>query len=766
MKLSYSVETYSACFGVPAQGSVDNARVISHVVYDTRKIRVAENALFFTLNGAFRKGESYLQDAYDKGVRCFVVGEETDFSFSADAIFWKVKDPLYALQELAKFHRSRFNGQVIAITGSVGKTTFKEWLFFGLQGYFTIVRSPKSFNSQLGVALSLLELNEYADLALIEAGISKPGEMTRLEEIIQPDYGILTGLGSAHLENFGNEEQLKAEKLLLFRNCKKVFVPAAIDASNMQHVVKCDPVESAKFPKGYFNMLGVLETVLHEFAPDADFGSLLNNLPGLALRMEIFDGVNNTTIINDTYNLDKDALIEALHVQQALDPSKKKIVVLGLAGDTDKTVENELTELVNSFQIDRLFLVKEEESIPWNQISDAVVLIKAHRKRQFEREVAKGRALKHLTYVEVNLSALKHNLEVYQSRLSPSVRLLSMVKADAYGTGAVKVAQFLERNARMSGGHGVSYLGVAFADEGVELRKNGIQLPIVIMNPDSENIEQYVQYRLEPAIYSFEELDQFIAGLILLDQEQFPVHLKFDTGMHRLGFAPEDKEELLSTINAQPEVRIQGIYSHLADADNPENSEFTIQQLNAFDEVVEFFRLNTIDPFIAHVLNSEGSLRYSNRSLDMVRIGISMYGYTENRQLKQLLQPAIQWFSRVSQVKMVRRGESVGYGRTFIAEQEMKIAIVPVGYADGFRRNLSNGIGAVYIQNQRCEVVGRVCMDMIMVDIGNLNVKFNEKVEIIGPNQTIEVLAKAMGTIPYEVLTGLSRRMQRVYIEE
>ena len=766
MKLSYSLETYSACFGAPAKGgfslSSNSSRVISHVVYDTRKIRVAENALFFALNGAFRKGETYLQDAYDKGVRCFVVSEESDFSFPADAVFWKVKSPLYALQELAKFHRSRFNGQVIAVTGSIGKTTFKEWLFFGLQGRFTIVRSPKSFNSQLGVALSLLELNEYADLAIIEAGISKPGEMARLREIIRPDMGVLTGLGSAHLENFESEEQLKREKLVLFEDCRKIFVPTAIDVKNLDHVVKCDAVESAKFPKGYSNMLGVLKTVLDDLAPDINFDAVLNNLPGLALRMEIFDGVNNTTIINDTYNLDKDALIEALHLQQAMDPSKKKVVVLGLSDFDENTrgnLEKELEEIVTSFNVDQLFLVKEGESIPWNLIHDSVVLIKAHRKRQFEKEVAKGRALKHLTYVEVNLSALKHNLEVYKSRLSPSVRLLSMVKADAYGTGAVRVAQFLERN-------GVNYLGVAFADEGVALRENGVQLPIVVMNPDSENIELFVEHRLEPAIYSFDQLDEFITGLILLDQEQFPVHLKFDTGMHRLGFAPEDKEELLSTINAQPEIRIQGIYSHLADADNPENSEFTNRQLNIFDEVVDFFRSNTIDSFVAHVLNSEGSLRYPDRSLDMVRIGISMYGFTENRQLKQLLQPAIQWFSRVSQVKTIRKGESVGYGRTFIAEEDTRIAIVPVGYADGFRRNLSNGKGAVYIQNQRCEVVGRVCMDMIMVNIGDLDVKFNEKVEIIGANQTIEELAGAMGTIPYEVLTGLSKRMQRVYIEE
>lgn len=767
MKLNYNVETCSSCFGVPASGPKD--KYISHVVYDTRKIQSTEGALFFALEGAFRSGNNFVETAYQKGIRAFVVPEAFSEDLPADATVWKVKDPLLALQDLALFHRSRFKGKVLAVTGSVGKTTFKEWLFHALQHKVTIIRSPKSFNSQLGVALSLLELEDYAELAIIEAGISQPGEMERLERIIRPDYGVLTALGSAHRENFRDEAELKTEKWKLFTHCDKVFLPQAIgveEGDSRQSFVKCPPYHlsavqavSSRFPLGYADLLGVLKTVVHFLEPEIDFEKVIEQLPTLALRMEIFEGINGNIIINDTYNLDKDALTEALHVQQNQDPSKKRVVVLGLSDSANDSLENELKQIISSFKVDRLFLVKPGEEIPWNEIENAVVLVKAHRKRHFEKEVIKGKSRRHLTYVEINLSALKHNLGVYKTRLPKSVKILSMVKADAYGTGAVRIAKFLDQN-------GIDYLGVAFVDEGVELRRNGVQLPIVIMNPDVENVDLYVHHDLEPAIYSFEQLDSFVSGLIALNVDQFPVHLKFDTGMHRLGFQPSEKEELLSVIKSQPEIKIRGIYSHLADADNPDAVDFTESQLAKFAGIVSFFRENTIGNIIAHVLNSEGALRFTGKAHDMVRIGISMYGYTENKELGSLLKPAVSWYSRVSQVKTIPAGDSVGYGRSFVAAHEMKIAIVPVGYADGFHRNLGNGNGSVFIGGKECKVVGRVCMDMIMVDVTHLEVKYEDLVEIIGENQSMSTLAKKMNTIPYEVLTGLSKRMQRIYINE
>ncbi len=759
MKLNYNVESCSLCFGVSAIGPQD--QTISHVVYDTRKIQNPSGALFFALDGAFRSGNNFVQEAYQKGIRAFVVPSALNGNLPEDATVWKVDNTLEALQNLALMHRNLFKGKVLAVSGSVGKTTFKEWLFHALQHKINIIRSPKSFNSQLGVALSLLELDEYAELAIIEAGISMPGEMERLERIIQPDYGVLTALGSAHSENFENQSQLKEEKLKLFVNCSKVFLPESIENVDSSWI-KCPSYKSNRFPSGYADLLGVLKTVVHFLDAEVDFEKVHSQLPTLALRMEIFEGINGNIIINDTYNLDKDALTEALHVQQNQDKTKKRVVVLGLSvieRSRDEQLEKELKEIVSSFKVDKLYLIHPNKEIPWDEITDSVVLIKAHRKRHFEKEVVKGKARRHLTYVEVNLSAVKHNLEVYKSRLPKNVKLLSMVKADAYGTGAVRVAKFLDQN-------GINYLGVAFVDEGVELRQQGVQLPIVIMNPDVENVDLYVHHGLEPAIYSFEQLDQFISGLISLEIEQFPVHLKFDTGMHRLGFQPSEKEELLSIIKAQPEIKIQGIYSHLADADNPEVASFTEKQIAQFSEIVNFFKENTVNPIIAHILNSEGALRFTDLAHDMVRIGISMYGYTENQELGKLLKPAISWYSRVSQVKTIPAGDSVGYGRTFVAEHEMKIAIVPVGYADGFHRNLSNGVGTVFIANQKCKVVGRVCMDMIMVDVTGLDVNYEDLVEIVGPNQPMNALAKMMNTIPYEVLTGLSKRMQRIYIEE
>ena len=755
MKLNYNVETCSSCFGVSATGPQDT--VVTHVVYDTRKIQSVNGALFFALEGAFRSGNNFVEQAYQKGVRAFVVPNSYTENVPPDATIWKVENTLDALQSLALYHRNEFKGKVLAVTGSVGKTTFKEWLFHALQHKINIIRSPKSFNSQLGVALSLLELDEYAELAIIEAGISLPGEMERLERIIRPDYGVLTALGSAHLENFKNQEELKYEKFKLFDHCEKVFVPETVQQDNSSWI-KCPPYISNRFPSGYADLLGVLKSVIRFLDPEIDFEKVHAQLPTLALRMEIFEGINGNIIINDTYNLDKDALTEALHVQQQQDASKKRVVILGLS-EKNNQLENELKEIISSFKVDELYMIHPEEEIPWNEIKNAIVLIKAHRKRHFEKEVIKGKARRHLTYIEVNLSALKHNLEVYKSRLPKQVKLLSMVKADAYGTGAGRVAQFLNQN-------GIDYLGVAFVDEGVELRQQGVQLPIVIMNPDVENVDLYVHHNLEPAIYSFDQLDQFVSGLISLDVEQFPVHLKFDTGMHRLGFNPSEKEELLSIIKAQPEVKIKGIYSHLADADNPENAAFTEFQIAQFSEIVTFFKENTVEPIIAHVLNSEGALRFTHLAHDMVRIGISMYGYTENKELAALLEPAISWYSRVSQVKTIPAGDSIGYGRTFIADKELQIAIVPVGYADGFHRNLSNGSGSVFIANKRCKVVGRVCMDMIMVDVTGMNVKYEDLVEIVGPNQPMQELAKMMNTIPYEVLTGLSKRMQRIYIEE
>lgn len=760
MRLHYSIEACAEIFEAEVLGSSPD--FILHVYFDSRKIQQPKGALFFALSGHSRSGNEFVADAYRQGVRFFVIAKNTSLTFEPDAVYFKVNDVLAALQKLAKHHRKQFSYPVVAITGSVGKTTFKEWVFHCISDKFKVVRSPKSFNSQLGVALSLLEMHESASIAFIEAGISKPGEMKVLQDMIQPDYGIFTAFGKAHRENFANNEEHLLEKWTLFRECRLAFIPHAFaDLENRLpgNFQVCPTYENHRFPSGYSGMLGVLHTFLAYLQFDAkEIAERINSLPTLALRMEVFEGINGNTIINDTYNLDLDALSEALIYQRQLAPEKRRIVVIGLS---EKHLHErlEIERLVESFNPDEFHFIPEGKPIPWEDFHNAVVLVKAHRDRAFEYEVSRGKALTHRTIVEINLSAIRHNISFYQSRLPKDVKILAMVKASSYGSGAEKVAPYLQRA-------GISNFGVAFADEGVELRKSGITSSIIVMNPDPEHSDLIIEHQLEPAMYSFEQLDEFITALIHRNISAYPIHLKFDTGMHRLGFAPSDKERVLAVIHSQPEVQIRGIYSHLADADNPNHSSFTLKQLASFDAIVSYFRAHSSDSFLAHILNSEGSLRYPKHCYDMIRLGISMYGYTENDALKASLQASVSWYSSISQIKSVPKGDFIGYGISYEAMEDITIAIIPVGYADGFRRSLSNGKGSVYIHGIQCPVVGRVCMDMIMVDISSVNAKINDTVEIIGQNQPMDVFAKAMDTIPYEVMTGLSKRMHRVYVED
>jgi alanine racemase len=760
LKLAYSIDQLAAVFGSPTQGRTE--QLIHEICHDTRKITHATGVLFIALAGKTRSGDTYLEDAYNKGVRFFLISESSRRPHWEDVCFWSVKNPLEALQALATFHRQQFNYPVIAITGSTGKTTFKEWAFHCFSTQFNIVRSPKSFNSQLGVALSLLELHKDANLALIEAGISELGEMHVLEAMIQPDWGILTAFGTAHRSGFKDETAHLAEKLQLFKSCSTVFAPDTLRyliPEDIAHFVWCNEIQDTRFPKGYAGMIGILkELAVFLKCEPISFQKGFDSLPTLALRMEVFDGVNGNTIINDTYNLDPEAFKEALHYQQQLAGSKSRVVILGV-GKIAETKLELLQSLAADFHVDSLKIIPKNEHIDWEEYHNAVLLIKASRDRGFESEIAKGKAIKHRTIVEVNLTAIQHNIQFYRSHLSSNVQLLAMVKAAAYGTGIERIAPFLAQN-------GMDYFGVAFADEGVELRKLGIQQPIVVMNPDMAYVDVIIEHRLEPAIFSFQQLDVFVRELILRQISNYPIHLKFDTGMHRLGFDPGSKEQVLAFVTAQPELSIAGIYSHLAAADKNELTEFTLQQISHFEQIVTYFRQHISRPFLAHLLNSEGAIRYPNHAFDMVRLGISMYGFTENISLQSEFLPSLKWYSSVSQIKQIPAGDFIGYGCSYQTKHALTIAIVPVGYADGFRRSLSNGVGAVFINGYRCPVVGRVCMDMIMVDLSDYPIKEGDAVEIIGEHQSMYDFAKAMNTIPYEVMTGLSARMHRVYISE
>jgi len=733
------------------------AGLIQEVVYDSRKINQSPGLAFFALNGPFRNGHDYLSDAYDKGVRVFVV-HQVPVNNWPDASFIVVDHTLLALQKLAGHYRKQLNYPILAIAGSLGKTTVKEWLHHLLAGKLHVFRSPKSYNSQLGVALSILQLPQKADLAIIEVGATKPGEMKILAQMLRPTHGILTNLLPSHAGEFTDFTEYSKEICSLFDEVK--------------WLITAEEVESLR--ELYGKTISVPSRPLDSLIPFQDEISIhqsklameaaqqwitldeerIKSLPHLAMRLETFEGNDGSLIINDTYTMDKEAFKSSLSYQLSLAGSKHRIALIGLS-DEQEQISDELRELCLQFEVNEVHFLHEDEDIQLS-LKNAVVLVKGAR---FMQRVANRLKLKqHKTQLSYNLSALKHNLNQYKLSLNPETKMLAMVKAQSYGAGLTPIAQYLEKQ-------GIHYFGVAYSDEGKELRKSGIKSPILVMNAEEEGMETCVEYDLEPAIYDFNQLDELLKVLIAQEKTAFPIHIKMDTGMKRLGFYPEEVQQIIEVLAAQPEVMVKSVYSHLADADDG-HSTFIHQQIAQFEESCKQFESYLSYPFLRHILNSEGIAHYPNAQFDMVRIGIGLFGLSSNRSFEQRLKPVIEWTSSISQVKTIRPGESVGYGRTFVAQKEMRIAIIPIGYADGFKRNLSNGVGAVYIQNQRCPVVGRVCMDMIMVDLGDLKIEPNMKVEIIGTNRGLTEFAKDCHTIPYEILTSISPRVHRSYSEE
>ena len=738
---------------------------IESVSYDTRKIQNPEQSVFFALEGQFRDGHDFISAAYLLGVRCFVISKKVDFKVFPDAQFLLVENSLIALQKLAASHRSQFSYPVVGITGSVGKTIVKEWIYHCISEQMTVVRSPKSYNSQLGVALSLLEMNESHQIALIEAGISQPNEMQMLQLMIQPTIGIFTSLGSAHEQNFSSKEQQLSEKMLLFNSCKNILVEEHIPLKDSKAIfVKTDDYNSflAFSPfqdKASLQNLAMVLALIKELGIDLHtIESKIKTLPRLALRMETFEGINQNTIINDTYNADLDALTQSLEYQLSLAGGKNRSVIIGVDGLSENQIEA-IKQKIESFHLYQCFFIRENEIPPTEQLQNQVILIKGTRAAAIQRIAGLFRLKRHKTRIEINLTAVKKNLSFWRSQLNEKTKLLVMVKASSYGSGAEKMAEFLEKD-------GIDYLGVAYVDEGIELRKYGIKLPILVMNVSDDSFDDLIRYNLEPTLFNFEMMDLFVQNLIEQGKENYPVHLKFDTGMRRLGFETHDVAKVLEFIQAQPEIKVQSIYSHLAESDNLESTIFTQQQISIFKKICTPFENQLPYHFMKHLLNSEGITRFPEAQFDMVRIGIGLYGISVNPAIKQQLSPAISWKSIVSQIKTVKAGESVGYSRSYIAPTDRQIAIIPVGYADGFRRNLSQGKGGMIVNGNYCSVLGNVCMDMTMLDISGLDVKQGDEVEIIGSHQSIENLAQKTGTISYEILTSLSRRVERIYIEE
>lgn len=731
-----------------------------HVVYyDSRLINSTQKGVFFALKDR-RDGHDFVQKAYDKGIRTFVVSKPVDLP--KDTVIINVKDTLLALQQLAKHHRNQFSYPVLAITGSLGKTTIKEWLYFLLSKDKNIIRSPKSFNSQIGVAISLLGMTEAHDLAIIEADISHPNEMDRIEDMVSPTLGIYTGVGHFYKDNFESQKEHVAEHLKLFKYANFTFALEKHKSELRKNKINAEIIKDTHWKEIDFSQFSYpdnrkIALYVAEFL-GVDRKEILQKatqLPSLSHRMEVFEGVDNNLIIDDSYNIDIDALEQALAYQFSSDERQDKIVVLDLSF-VDSSRKTALLERVEAYQPKKLFLIENGE-IPQElkEIKNSSILFKGPYRSNLKDIVLLFKNRKHETWVEFDLKAIEHNIKVFQNKLPEGVKTLVMVKASSYGTGDVNIPHFLQQI-------GVDYLGVAYTDEGATLRENDITLPILVMNSEIDAYHDLIRLNLEPTIFSFEQLDAFCLHLRKDSITGFPIHITVETGMNRLGFYPTDIDELIMKLKNAPEVKVKSVYSHLADADNPDDY-FTLQQIARFKQMKAKFEEYDSN-IMFHILNSEGTSKFSKiAAFDMVRLGIGMFGYTSTAEKDGLL-PTMKWKTTISQIIHLNPGDTIGYGRTFKAEKSMKIASLRIGYADGFRRSLSNGVGEVFINGESCPVVGNVCMDMTTVDVTNVACEAGDEVEVIGDNISIETFSKRLKTIPYEVMTSISKRVSRIYL--
>ncbi len=796
---------------------------VSEILTDSRHIVHPEGALFVALQGPRHDGHRFIDTLYRQGVRYFLVGHLPEHTKDLpDALFIVVPDTLRALQRLAGMHRSRYPHPLIAITGSNGKTIVKEWLVQVLAGEKTVVRSPASYNSQVGVPLSLWLLEEEYDMVVIEAGISRPGEMARLEEIIRPTVGILTNIGEAHQENFDSLEQKLKEKLILFRraealiyradgildkqvrdyfrdNSIKLFTWGGGRGADLQVLAKRREKDHTEVRVRYRNRTltaripftdeASFENAMHVWAallyvgcePDRIVRSLAGLRP-VAMRMEIKKGAAGTLLLNDYYNSDLQALTIALDYVRQQDHHGRRTVILSdilQSGRPTDSLYREVAEKIRDHGIDRLIGIGPEisahaalfpegslffpgteaflEALPTLTFRDEAILLKGARDFRFERISHRLEEQVHQTVLEVNLDALVHNLNLYRSLLRPGTRIMAMVKAFAYGSGAWEVARTLEYQQ-------VDYLAVAYADEGVALRQAGIRLPVMVMNPEGSAFDQMIRYSLEPELYSMEVLEAFEKRLEEEGLHDYPVHLKIDTGMHRLGFLPEETALLAEKLKENRLFYVRSVFSHLAAAEDPAHDDFTKQQIARFADTAGKLQASLGYKVLWHILNSAGIERFPEAQYDMVRPGLGLYGVAAT--LQGRVQNVSTFRSIVTQVKKVKAGESVGYGRAYIAESDREVAVVPVGYADGLLRSLGEGRGSLYIAGQEVPIVGRICMDMCMADVTGLTVKAGDPVEVFGNHISLREMAARGGTIPYEILAGIPARVKRVYIKE
>jgi alanine racemase len=822
MKASSPDALAQACGAKLIQGD-GNSLSIRHVLFDSRRVFQASESLFVALVTARNNGHQYIEEVYQKGVRCFLVEEVPSFNGHQECDFLVVDDTLEALQMLAKSIRKEFQAEVVGLTGSNGKTIVKEWLYSILHTEKTVYRSPKSYNSQLGVALSLCHLEPEAELAIIEAGISKPGEMATLEKMIHPRSGIFTNIGNAHQENFTSRAEKLAEKLKLFEHsellvyCRdheelhhsisehfrgKTFTwglheEAQLNIRKSAHTASFEYALGAK--RGWLNLpfedVASVENALHCFAwiaatdqmPLEKAAEALQHLQPPEMRLEMLPALNQSTLINDAWIVDLDSLKMALNTMVLQTHYARRTIILSDIPSSNEGAEllygqvkallteagvtrllgigQDIEKYLHEFEGERRFYPNTESflaALPSLVFQQECILLKGARRFGFERIASQLARQTHETVLKINLSNLLHNVAYYRQQIAPGTKLMAMVKAFSYGSGHSEVASLLQN-------HGIDYLAVAFADEGLELRRAGVKLPIMVMSPEKTSISQMLDAGLEPEVYSFSLLEEFCKVLSQrsgYDQMPLRIHLKLNTGMNRLGFDREEWEKLAMFVQNKPEIEVATVFSHLAASGEAEHDAFTQEQIALFEQGLHILRQAVRAPFIAHLANSAAIRRHPNARFDMVRLGIGMYGIGSPEEQAYLL-PVASLETSITQIRVVRKESTVGYSRRGKLQRDSRIATLPIGYADGFLRKLGNRRFEVMIHGKLAPVIGSVCMDMCMVDVTEIpEAREGDKVIIFNSAERIIQMAETLETIPYEVLTGISQRVKRVYFQD
>lgn len=767
---------------------------IEKLLTDSRKLFVAENTLFVALRGLRHDATRYIDDLYSRGIRAFVCPKDFDTTLYLDATFVLVDDTLKALQDIAHAKRKQSKCRVVAIVGSNGKTIVKEWLNTLIGDDMKTVRSPRSYNSQVGVALSLWNIEEETELSIIEAGISERGEMCRLEEIIEPDDVIVTNIGEAHQENFDSIDEKLCEKLRICRNAKRVFYckhHALVDKTlhklypdkelmaweYPEEVCLSDIIkaENTMHALSYARTLGINEDKLKQRQTE---------LRNIGMRMEQKEGHNNCTIIDDAYSADLTSLeiaLDTLHTLGNRQGLSRTLILSDLqqTGLDTPTLYKRVEQLLEEKQVTRLIGIGDNisealskktqrtffattddflNSMSTADFCNEAILLKGSRNFGFERIAEMLEQKRHRTVMEINLGALAHNIGYFRSHLQPETKLLAMVKAYSYGTGSFEIAKLMQAQ-------GVDYLGVAFADEGYDLRAAGITLPIAVMNPEEHAYDLMLNYDMEPEIYTFESVKKYSQAATKLGIDNAGIHIKINTGMTRSGFEPHEAIQIAQKVKECRNLRVISVFSHLVGSDEACHDDFTNEQIALFDKAAEELQKELGYKVTRHILNSAGIERFTQHQYEMVRLGIGLYGISaiDNSKLKNVATLK----SYISQIREVPTGTTVGYSRRTQVNRPSRIAVVPIGYADGLDRRLSNGVGTVIVNGKTAPIAGNVCMDICMIDVTDIdNVHEGDTVVIFGDNNPVWELSNKIGTIPYEVLTGIGRRVKRIYYTE